>query len=430
MTNVYIGLTADILHPGIFNLIESAKPYGPITVGLLTDAAVKGHKNLPSFTWEQRKLMVLGIAGVHSVVTQDDWSYKTNILKLRPKYFFHGDDWLNNSDSTIRSEVIQALESYGGKLIEVEYTKGVSASALAMQAKEHASIPEIRISLFQRMLNSPRISRVMEVHSPISAMVVESARISSNSEIRTFDGFWSSSLADSAVLGLPDNELVSFNTRLENLRQILNVSSLPLLFDGDTGGQIEHFTYNISQLVKVGVGGIIIEDKKGLKRNSLIHEDSLHELENPEKFAEKIASGKFAVSDKKFSLIARLESLIAGRDINEAIERATLYVAAGADGIMIHSKQSSPNQVLDFAERFRHLHSQIPLIAVPTTYNSIYESNLEEAGFNLVIYANHMLRSSIYSMKNTAQEILKNMRSYENEAVILPVSEILKVNEI
>ena len=430
MTNVYIGLTADILHPGIFNLIENAKPYGPITVGLLTDAAIKGHKNLPSFTWEQRKLMLLGITGVHNVLPQDDWSYKTNILKLRPKYFFHGDDWLNNSDSTIRSEVIQALESYGGKLIEVEYTKGVSASALTMQAKEHASIPEIRISLLQRMLNTPRISRIMEVHSPISAMVVESARISSNSEIRTFDGFWSSSLADSAVLGLPDNELVSFNTRLENLRQILNVSSLPLLFDGDTGGQIEHFTYNISQLLKVGVGGVIIEDKKGLKRNSLIHEESLHELEDPEKFAEKIASGKLAVSDKKFSLIARLESLISGRDINEAIERATLYVSAGADGIMIHSKQSSPNQILDFAERFRHLHPQTPLVAVPTTYNSIYESDLEEAGFNLVIYANHMLRSSIYSMKSTAQEILKNKRSYESEAMILPISEILKVNEI
>ena len=417
MTNVYIGLTADILHPGIFNLIENAKPYGPITVGLLTDAAIKGHKNLPSFTWEQRKLMLLGITGVHNVLPQDDWSYKTNILKLRPKYFFHG-------------EVIQALESYGGKLIEVEYTKGVSASALTMQAKEHASIPEIRISLLQRMLNTPRISRIMEVHSPISAMVVESARISSNSEIRTFDGFWSSSLADSAVLGLPDNELVSFNTRLENLRQILNVSSLPLLFDGDTGGQIEHFTYNISQLVKVGVGGVIIEDKKGLKRNSLIHEESLHELEDPEKFAEKIASGKLAVSDKKFSLIARLESLISGRDINEAIERATLYVSAGADGIMIHSKQSSPNQILDFAERFRHLHPQTPLVAVPTTYNSIYESDLEEAGFNLVIYANHMLRSSIYSMKSTAREILKNKRSYESEAMILPISEILKVNEI
>jgi phosphoenolpyruvate phosphomutase len=322
------------------------------------------------------------------------------------------------------------LESYGGTLVEIEYTKGVSASALTMQAREHASIPEIRISLLRRMLNTPRISRIMEVHSPISAMVVESARISSNSEIRTFDGFWSSSLADSAVLGLPDNELVSFNTRLENLRQILNVSSLPLLFDGDTGGQIEHFTYNILQLVKVGIGGVIIEDKKGLKQNSLIHEDSLHELEDPEKFAEKIACGKMAVPDKNFSLIARLESLISGKELSEAIERATLYVAAGADGIMIHSKQSSPNQILDFAERFRHLHPQIPLVAVPTTYNSVYESNLERAGFNLVIYANHMLRSSIYSMKTTSQEILKNMRSFESEPTILPISEILKVNEI
>jgi phosphoenolpyruvate phosphomutase len=374
--------------------------------------------------------MVLGIAGVQNVVPQDDWSYKANILKYRPQYFIHGNDWLNNSDSTIRSEVIHALESYGGTLVEIEYTKGVSASALTMQAREHASIPEIRISLLRRMLNTPRISRIMEVHSPISAMVVESARISSNSEIRTFDGFWSSSLADSAVLGLPDNELVSFNTRLENLRQILNVSSLPLLFDGDTGGQIEHFTYNILQLVKVGIGGVIIEDKKGLKQNSLIHEDSLHELEDPEKFAEKIACGKMAVPDKNFSLIARLESLISGKELSEAIERATLYVAAGADGIMIHSKQSSPNQILDFAERFRHLHPQIPLVAVPTTYNSVYESNLERAGFNLVIYANHMLRSSIYSMKTTSQEILKNMRSFESEPTILPISEILKVNEI
>jgi phosphoenolpyruvate phosphomutase len=203
-----------------------------------------------------------------------------------------------------------------------------------------------------------------------------------------------------------------------------------LLFDGDTGGQIEHFTYNVLQLVKVGVGGVIIEDKKGLKQNSLIHDDSLHELEDPESFAEKIASGRMAVKDKNFSIIARLESLISGRDINEAMERATLYVAAGADGIMIHSKQSSPNQILDFAEKFRHMHPQTPLVAVPTTYNSIYESDLEEAGFNLVIYANHMLRSSIYSMKNTSQEILKNMRSYESEAMILPISEILNVNEI
>jgi phosphoenolpyruvate phosphomutase len=396
---------------------------------LLTDEAIADYKRLPYLSFEHRKKVLENIQGVHQVVEQNEWDYSTNIRKYRPDFMVHGDDWIEGPLAPFRKKAIHALSEYGGKLIEVPYTRDISSSDVVESLLAIGTTPEIRKKTLKRLLSAKKIARFIEAHSPISALIAEKSKVDVGGKVRQFDGFWSSSLADSAVLGLPDNELVSFNTRLESLRQILNVSSLPLLFDGDTGGQIEHFTYNISQLVKVGVGGVIIEDKKGLKRNSLLNEGSLHELEDPKKFAEKITNGKIAAADKNFSLIARLESLISGRDVNEAIERAALYVAAGADGIMIHSKQSSPNQILVFAERFRHLHPKTPLVAVPTTYNSIYESDLEEAGFNLVIYANQMLRSSIWSMKNTAREILKNTRSYESELTILPISELLKVTK-
>lgn len=427
---VYVGLTLDAFHPGIFNILNVAANLGSVTVGLLTDRAIHGHKNPPAFSWEQRENMLRGIKGVENVIPQDEWSYAPNILKLRPDYFVHGNDWLSSHEFEIREQVVAALSSYGGELYEVEYTRGVSPESLKSQRRLSLSVPEIRTGLLQRSLREIGFVRVLEVHSPLTAMVAEQSVYSTDGVRRAFHAMWSSSLADSAILRLPDNEVVDFSTRLRVIEQVLRASSLPLIFDGDTGGLSEHFVHRVRELERKGVGAVIIEDKRGLKQNSLIADHSEHQLEDPIRFAEKIRAGTMARSNSEFMVIARLESLVVGGTVSECLNRAEVYLDAGASGIMIHSKHHDASEVLSFAHQFRYEYPEVPLFAVPTTYGETKETILRNAGFNVIIYANHMIRASYAAMIRVAQSILEFERATEADSLMVSIEQLLSVGDV
>ena len=424
---VYISLTADSIHHGHMKLFETARKYGDIIIGLLSDKAVAEHKRIPYLNFEQRKKILINFKGVKSVIEQNEWDYSKNIKSLKPDFLVHGDDWKTGHMSEIRRQVLKIMKSYGGKLIEIPYTKGVSSSALINHLNQISVTPDIRRSLLRRTIESNKISKFLEAHSPLSAIIGENTLIEKKGKKIGFDGFWSSSLTDSTVVGKPDNESLDFSQRLNGVDQIFEVTTKPLIMDGDTGGKVEHFEMRIKSAERLGISALIIEDKKGLKKNSLLKDTSRQTQEEKIKFSEKISIGKKAQISDDFMIIARIESFILGKGLNDAISRAHSYIEAGADGIMIHSKSKNPKEVIAFSKVFRKSYKKIPLVSVPSSYNQISEKTLYENGFNMVIYANHMLRASYPAMQNVAKTILEKNRSKEADKKLLSIKEILNL---
>ena len=424
---VYISLTADSIHHGHMKLFETARKYGDIIIGLLSDKAVAEHKRIPYLNFEQRKKILINFKGVKSVIEQNEWDYSKNIKSLKPDFLVHGDDWKTGHMSEMRRKVLKIMKSYGGKLIEIPYTKGVSSSALTNHLNQISVTPDIRRSLLRRTIESNKISKFLEAHSPLSAIIGENTFIEKKGKKIGFDGFWSSSLTDSTVVGKPDNESLDFSQRLNGVDQIFEVTTKPLIMDGDTGGKVEHFEMRIKSAERLGISALIIEDKKGLKKNSLLKDTSRQTQEEKIKFSEKILVGKKAQISDDFMIIARIESFILGKGLNDAISRAHSYIEAGADGIMIHSKSKNPKEVIAFSKVFRKSYKKIPLVSVPSSYNQISEKTLYENGFNIVIYANHMLRASYPAMQNVAKTILEKNRSKEADKKLLSIKEILNL---
>ena len=424
---VYISLTADSIHHGHMKLFETARKYGDIIIGLLSDKAVAEHKRIPYLNFEQRKKILINFKGVKSVIEQNEWDYSKNIKSLKPDFLVHGDDWKTGHMSEMRRKVLKIMKSYGGKLIEIPYTKGVSSSALTNHLNQVSVTPDIRRSLLRRTIESNKISKFLEAHSPLSAIIGENTFIEKKGKKIGFDGFWSSSLTDSTVVGKPDNESLDFSQRLNGVDQIFEVTTKPLIMDGDTGGKVEHFEMRIKSAERLGISALIIEDKKGLKKNSLLKDTSRQTQEGKIKFSEKISVGKKAQISDDFMIIARIESFILGKGLNDAISRAHSYIEAGADGIMIHSKSKNPKEVIAFSKVFRKSYKKIPLVSVPSSYNQISEKTLYENGFNIVIYANHMLRASYPAMQHVAKTILEKNRSKEADKKLLSIKEILNL---
>ena len=424
---VYLGLTADIIHPGIINIINEGAKHGQLIIGLLTDSAIVSHKRLPYLTYEQRKQVVENIKGVSEVIPQEDWSYIPNLKKLKPDFIIHGDDWKRGSLSKIRDEVIEVMKEWGGEVIEVPYTKGINSSALASNMHSIGTTPEIRMKTLRRLIEAKPIVRIMEAHSGLSGLIIENLEVQKDDGVHRYDGMWSSSLTDSTSKGKPDIEAVDLTTRLQGLTDILECTTKPIIFDGDTGGKTEHFVFTVRTLERNGVSAIIIEDKVGLKKNSLFGTEAKQELADVEDFCHKISEGKKAQVTKDFMIIARLESLIAGHSVDEALERAFAYVKAGADGVMIHSKEKHGNDIKEFCERFRKEYEKVPIVLVPTTYNQFTEKELASWGANIIIYANHMLRASYPAMLKAAQTILEAERSLEVNDMCLSIKQILEL---
>lgn len=422
---VYVGMSADLLHHGHLNIIDHARKLGQVTIGLLTDKAIASYKRLPFLTWEERKAIVENIKGVSSVIPQETLDYVPNLNRLKPDFVVHGSDWRDGPQKETRQRVIDTLAQWGGKLVEPEYTGGISSTKIINAMKEIGTTAEIRLRRLRRLLQSKGVVRIMEAHNGLSGLIVENAHVSENGTKVEFDGMWLSSLTDSTAKGKPDTELVDRTSRMQTMNEILEVTTKPIIFDGDTGGPSEHFNFFVKTLERLGVSAVIIEDKTGLKRNSLFGTDVEQTLDSIEDFCYKISQGKKAQVTEDFMIIARIEALIAGRSVEEAITRAKAYIEAGADGIMIHSRHKDGAEIRAFCETYNKLERRVPLVAVPTSYNHLTENELKEMGFSIVIYANHLLRSAYPAMKQTAEQILKNARSLEVDKACMPIKEIL-----
>ena len=375
---VYLGMIGDIMHPGLINIINEGTKYGDVMIGLFTDKAIATHKRLPYLTYEQRKNVIENIKGVSSIVPQDEWSYVPNLLKYKPDYIIHGDDWLQGPDKYIRDEVFKVMEKLGGEVIEIPYTKGISASGLKEEMDSLGVTPQARLSSLRRLISAKPIVRILESHNGLTGLIAEHTSVEVNGQHREFDGMWASSLTDSTSKGKPDIEAVDLTTRLHDLNDTLEVTTKPVIYDGDTGGKLEHFVFTVRTLERLGISAVIIEDKVGLKQNSLFGTDAIQTQDTIEGFCNKIKAGKDAQITRDFMIISRCESLIAGKPVDDALERCHAYVAAGADGVMIHSKNKSGEDIKEFCQRFREKDPHTPIVAVPTTYNQFTEEELAE----------------------------------------------------
>lgn len=422
---VYVAMSADLIHPGHLNIIEEARKYGVVIIGLLTDKAIASYKRLPYMTFEQRKKVIENIKGVYEVVPQETLDYVPNLEKYKPDFVVHGDDWKTGVQKEVRQRVIETLAKWGGELIEPSYTSGISSTELNIWIREMGTTPGNRLNMLRRLLESKDVIRVMEAHNGLTGLIVEKTSVKKENATHEFDAMWLSSLTDSTAKGKPDIGCVDLTSRMNTVSDILEVTTKPIIFDGDSGGLTEHFVYMVRTLEREGVSAVIIEDKVGLKKNSLFGTEVQQTQDTIENFCEKIRAGKKAQVTQSFMVIARIESLILKAGMDDAIKRAKAYIAAGADGIMIHSKEKSPEEILEFCKRYSEFDLKVPLVVVPSTYNSITEEELKNAGVRIVIYANQLLRSAYPAMVKAAETILENGRAYEVDKSCMPIKEIL-----
>ena len=424
---VYVALSADILHKGHINVLKLAKKYGAVIVGLLTDKAIASYKNIPYLNYEKRKVVVENIKYVDKVISQKTLDYVENLKLVKPDYVVHGDDWKKGVQKDTRKRVIKTLQKWSGKLIEPKYTENISSTSIKKEMNNLIINPENRVSRLKRLMLSKDIVRILESHNSLTGLIIEKTKFLKNKRNIEFDGMWSSSLTDSATKGLPDNSSLSFSARISSLHDMLDVTSKPLVFDADNGGQIEHLSFLVRSLERAGVSAIIMEDKVGLKRNSLFKNQANTKQDKPLSFAEKIRKVCKSRQSQNFMVIARIESFILGKGLKDALKRAEIYSKAGADAILIHSKEKTPSEIFSFAKEFKKSKNYIPLVSVPSTYSKVYEKDLIKNGFKLVIYANQLLRSAYPAMQNTARTILKNKRAFEADKKIIPIKEIINL---
>jgi len=424
---VYVAMSADLLHHGHINILSYAASLGEVVIGLLTDKAISTYKRLPFLSYDQRHQVLLNMKGVVRIIPQDSMDYEDNLRKEKPDFVVHGDDWKTGFQKPYRDKVIATINEWGGELVELPYTNDVSSTLIDQQIKSIGTTPSNRMQSLRRLLEARPILRGLEVHNGISGLIAENVYHEDSDGRHEFDFVWSSSLTDSTSKGKPDIEAVDMTSRLSSVNDIFEVTTKPMIFDADTGGKPEHFFFSVKSLERIGVSAVIIEDKIGLKKNSLFGNEVKQEQDEPEEFAEKIRVGKQAQVTEDFMIIARIESLILEKPLSDALERAQVYADAGVDSIMIHSKEKQPDEILEFCREYDRLDIGLPLVAVPSSYNSVTEKILEDHGVNIVIYANHMLRAAYPAMVNTAQSILENKRSKEAEEYCMSIKEILEL---
>ena len=425
--NVYVGLSADILHEGHINILKIASQYGNVIVGLLTDEAIASYKNIPYLDFDKRKIVVENIKYVGKVIPQKSLDYVDNLKLIKPNYVVHGDDWKTGVQKKTRERVVKILKKWSGQLIEPKYTKNISSTSIKKKISNILSFQDNRVSRLKRLINSKNIVRILESHNSLTGLIIENLKVIKQSNSYEFDGMWSSSLTDSATKGKPDNSSVDFSTRLSSLNDIMEVTTKLLVFDADNGGQLEHLPFLVRSLERCGASAVIMEDKIGLKKNSLFKNQSDTKQDKPEIFAKKIKQICKSRKNKDFMVIARIESFIVGKGLKDALKRAEIYSKAGADAILIHSKEKTPSEIFSFAREFKKSKNFIPLVSVPSTYSKVYEKDLIRNGFKLVIYANQLLRAAYPAMQFAAKKILENSRAFEIEKKIIPIKEIINL---
>ncbi len=426
MKKVYVAMSADIIHVGHINILEKAKALGEVYVGVLTDEAIAEYKRYPLMPLEQRMGIIGSIQYVDHVVVQTSLDYEENLRSIRPEYVVHGDDWRTGLQSVMRKKVIEILADWGGELVEYPYTEGVDIEQVRSRLDGQGILPEQRRSRLASLLKMKGLVRVLEAHNGLSALVVENTKISKGDKIEGYDAMWISSLCDSTAKGKPDIELVDMSSRLDTINQIMEVTTKPIILDGDTGGLLEHFVFNVKTLERIGVSAIIIEDKIGLKRNSLFGTEVEQQQDSIENFCHKITAGKQAQTTKDFMIIARIESLILDQGMDDALTRARSYVHAGADAVMIHSRKKEGDEIFRFCDLFSEELPHVPVVVVPSSFNAVYEDELAAHGVRVVIYANHLIRSAFPAMQKTARSILEHGRCKEaSEEYCMSIKDII-----
>ena len=428
MKTVYTCFCTDVIHEGHLNIIEKAKEHGRVVVGALTDEALIKYNRFPTLSLEERIKLYKELDGVDEVVIQNDFMYNDVIASIKPDYVIHGDNWKNGPESAIRDHVEELLKEYGGELIDVPYTYNEKVKKIDMQLREKLAMPEYRRKRLRQLIKMTPIVKTMEAHSGLTGLIVEKTVVEHDGKLEQFDAMWISSLCDSTAKGKPDIELVDMTSRFRTIDDIMEVTTKPIIFDGDTGGLIEHFVYTVRSLERMGVSMIIIEDKTGLKKNSLFGTEVKQTQDSIEHFSEKIAAGKKAQKTKDFMICARIESLILEQGMEDALERAFAFTAAGADAIMIHSRKKDPSEICEFIEKFREKDATTPIVIVPTSFNSVKEEEWKERGANVIIYANQLTRSGFPAMQKSAQLILENHRAKEaDEQMCMSIKEIINL---
>ena len=425
MKTVYTCFCTDIIHAGHLNIIEQACKYGKVIVGALSDEALIKYNKFPTISLEERIKLYESLEGVDKVVVQNNMMYDEVIEELHPDYVVHGDNWKEGPESAIRENVLKCLASYGGELIEVGYTYNPEVKKIDRQLREKLAMPEYRRKRLRQLLDIRPVVKAIEVHSGLTGLIAEKTVVEHDGELDQFDAMWISSLCDSTAKGKPDIELVDMTSRFRTIDDVTEVTTKPIIFDGDTGGLTEHFVYTVRTLEKMGVSAIIIEDKTGLKKNSLFGTEVEQTQDTIENFSAKIRAGKNAQLTDDFMIIARIESLILERGMEDALDRARAFVKAGADGIMIHSRKKDPAEILEFCDKFRQENKQTPIVVVPSSFNTITEEELAEHGVNVVIYANQLTRSAFPAMQKTAEDILRFHRAKEVDDRLMPIKNII-----
>ena len=427
MKKVYTCFCTDVIHEGHLNILREASKLGEVYVGVLSDEAMVGFNRFPTISLEQRIEIVRSTGLVHQVLVQEAIVYDKILQELKPDYVVHGDNWKEGPESFIRENVLMNLQKLGGELIEIPYTYNEKVKRIDDQMKEKLAMPEFRRKRLRQLIAMRPIVKTLEVHSGLTGLIAEKTVVESNGKLDQFDAMWISSLCDSTAKGKPDIELVDMSSRIRTIDDVMDVTTKPIILDGDTGGLVEHFVYNVRTLERMGVSAVIIEDKTGLKKNSLFGTEVEQTQDSIENFCEKISAGKQALRTEEFMIIARIESLILERGMEDALKRAFAYVGAGADGIMIHSRKKSPDEILEFCRLFREKDAKTPIVVVPTSFNSITEEELAAAGVNIVIYANQLTRSAFPAMQSTAVDILKNHRALEVDSRLMPFKDIIRL---
>ena len=422
---VYMCFSTDIIHDGHMTIIDRAAKLGRVVIGVLSDEAVTSYKRYPIQQYEERANIIRHISGVSEVIEQKELSYAENLRRVKPDYVVHGDDWKYGFQQPIRQEVIDILSEYGGELVEFPYSNSGVYATLDRRAREQLSVPEVRRARLKRLISMKGCINAIEAHSGITGLIAEKTTVLQDGKTYQFDAMWVSSLCDSTAKGKPDIELVDMSSRFRTIDDIMEVTTKPIIFDGDTGGLTEHFVYTVKSLERMGVSMIIIEDKTGLKKNSLFGTEVDQTQDTIENFSAKIRAGKMAQKTKDFMIVARIESLILERGMEDALTRAFAFVEAGADGIMIHSRRKEPDEIFEFVEKFRAKDSSTPIVVVPTSFNTVTEEEFKKRGVNVVIYANQLTRSGFPAMKKTAETILQNHRAKEADDMCMSIKEIL-----
>lgn len=426
MKTAYTCFSTDVIHEGHLNIIKEAGKYGRVVVGCLSDRASIRYNRFPTVPENERMALYKSVEGVDEVILQNDMLYDDVIAAIKPDYVVHGDNWVQGVESAIRSHVEGLISQYGGQIIDVPYTFNETVSKIDLQLKEKLSMPEYRRKRLRQLITMTPIVKAMEAHSGLTGLIVEKTVIEGqNGKLDQFDAMWISSLCDSTAKGKPDIELVDMTSRFRTIEDITEVTTKPIIFDGDTGGLTEHFVYTVRTLERLGVSAVIIEDKKGLKKNSLFGTEVKQTQATIEEFSEKIRAGKKAQLTDDFMIIARIESLILEQGMEDALARARAFVAAGADGIMIHSRKKDPAEIVEFCDKFRAEDKTTPIVVVPSSFNTITEAELAEHGVNIVIYANQLTRAAFPAMQKTAEDILKYHRAKEVDDRLMSIKDII-----